>query len=698
MYQYQHAKGRLFVHQQPWMATNWNGLCMQSLLKLAGVKHGKGVESAKCTYPDGSAMTDNDADGWISNSEDVLEEIATLGVDGEDLTAIFQRKAVSVKPNTTVAVLKGLRTALKRVGALLDLEAGGPTVEEQPPEEAWTEYYDNVSGAKLDPELVKQARALEIDFMHRLQVYEEATWEEMQQDGCKPIPTRWIDVNKRGEAHPEIRSRLVAQETRKRSSGIAEGAEGIASTFAATPPLEGLRLLMSLAMSGQASLAADKQRVLGFYDISRAHFHSPARRRLYIIPPAEDTSCKTGLARLAKSMYGTRDAPQCFDSFAESVMEKLGFSIGLFSPCLYFCSDRNAACVRHGDDFILLADRSTQAWFLKAMNEHMLTKHTGTSGPRKDLGDIQEIRCLNRLIRWVQPAFKGQSDQYIEWESDPRHIEILLAALGLAESSKALSSPGVKMPKGVNETPLTQEDRELYRSCTMRLAYLALDRPELQYPSKELARSMQQPTKWDMEQLKRAARFLIGAGRLVQRFHTQEMPERLHVFVDSDHAGCLKTRKSTSCTMVFFGKHLLRSSSTTQGVIALSSGESEFYAAVKGASIGLGSVCMIRDLGVDLKKPIAECLDATAGIGIASRKGAGRIRHIHTPCLWMQRAVNEGRIELKKVPTEKNPADAGTKHVDRKVIDMMWQACGFVQLQGQSRKALKAALGNKGTA
>ena len=150
--------------------------------------------------------------------------------------------------------------------------------------------------------------------------------------------------------------------------------------------------------------------------------------------------------------------------------------------------------------------------------------------------------------------------------------------------------------------------------------------------------------------------------------------------------------------MVFFGRHLLRSSSTTQGVIALSSGESEFYSAVKGGSIGLGTVYMVRDLGIDLKRPIAECLDATAGIGIASRKGAGRIRHIHTPCLWLQRAVSDGKIELKKVPTERNPANAGTKHVERKTIGMMWCQCGFVLLEGQSRKALRAALGSLTTA
>ena len=192
---------------------------------------------------------------------------------------------------------------------------------------------------------------------------------------------------------------MVVQETKHRSN-IGKGVDSIAQTFAATPPLEAIRMLISLMMSGQVGVLAHLMRVIGFYDISRAHWHAPVRRRIYVIPPKEDTRIRTGIARLLKSMYGTRDAAQCFDAFAEQTMKVLGFQIGVYSPCIYWNKERNAVCVRHGDDFILLADRATQAWFLKAMNEHMLTKHLGTLGPRKDLADVQEIRCLNRIIRW----------------------------------------------------------------------------------------------------------------------------------------------------------------------------------------------------------------------------------------------------------------------------------------------------------
>ena len=239
----------------------------------------------------------------------------------------------------------------------------------------------------------------------------------------------------------------------------------------------------------------------------------------------------------------------------------------------------------------------------------------------------------------------------------------------------------------------------------MRLSYLALDRFELQYAAKELARAMQEPAASDFDALKRAARFLLSFPRTVQDFPRQlEVPTKITCFSDSDHAGCLKTRRSSSSVKVFYGRHLLRSSSTTQTVVALSSGESEFYAAVRAASTGIGAVSMLRDLGRDLENPVEvkvkhqdnPCLeiraDASAGIGIASRRGAGRVRHIATPTLWLQKLIQDKKAAIVKVPGDKNCADMGTKHLDASTMRRHMAACSYRFLDGQSALALKASV------
>ena len=112
----------------------------------------------------------------------------------------------------------------------------------------------------------------------------------------------------------------------------------------------------------------------------------------------------------------------------------------------------------------------------------------------------------------------------------------------------------------------------------MRIGFIAQDRIEIQYAWKEVTRHMSQPTAGGMCRLKRLGRFLKSKPRCAQVFKQQESPKFLTGRVDSDFAGCLTTRKSTSSTQLIHGNHLLRSSATTQSVQALSSGEAEFHA------------------------------------------------------------------------------------------------------------------------
>ena len=93
------------------------------------------------------------------------------------------------------------------------------------------ELFDGISGAKLDPKLVHEARAEEMSFINQLGVYRYSTDDEARAvTGKMPIGTRWVDTDK-GDRY---RSRLCAMEFRRKS---------VATVFAGTPPLESLRVL-----------------------------------------------------------------------------------------------------------------------------------------------------------------------------------------------------------------------------------------------------------------------------------------------------------------------------------------------------------------------------------------------------------------------------------------------------------------------
>ena len=131
--------------------------------------------------------------------------------------------------------------------------------------------------------------------------------------------------------------------------------------------------------------------------------------------------------------------------------------------------------------------------------------------------------------------------------------------------------------------------------------------------------------------------------------------------MDSDWAGCRRSRKSTSGGILFLGGVPVRAWSSNQNVIALSSGEAEYYAALKGASSALGFQSMLRDLGV--KTSITLYTDSSAARGIIHRAGLGKLRHLETGYLWLQSAVKAKKLQVRKVLGAENPADLLTKHL-----------------------------------
>ena len=150
-----------------------------------------------------------------------------------------------------------------------------------------------------------------------------------------------------------------------------------------------------------------------------------------------------------------------------------------------------------------------------------------------------------------------------------------MSQMGLSNESEAVSTPGV-WTTDEDGKELGAEDRPCYRSWTLRASYLSHDRCELQFAVKELARRMQQPNTWNMQDLKRLVRFLKGSPRCLVVYNRQAEQPIVDVFSDSDWAGCAKTRRSTSSSYVMRSGHLFAASATTQNVVATSSGEAEF--------------------------------------------------------------------------------------------------------------------------
>ena len=137
----------------------------------------------------------------------------------------------------------------------------------------------------------------------------------------------------------------------------------------------------------------------------------------------------------------------------------------------------------------------------------------------------------------------------------------------------------------------------------------------------------------------------------------------IECYVDSDWAGKLANRKSTSGGALVVGGACLKSWSRTQKTRALSSAEAEYYAIVSGAAEALGFQALAQDLGFDLT--IRVHTDSKGARGICCRRGLGKTRHVEVRFLWVQQALKAGRLQIAKILGTQNPVDHLTKPLGR---------------------------------
>ena len=131
---------------------------------------------------------------------------------------------------------------------------------------------------------------------------------------------------------------------------------------------------------------------------------------------------------------------------------------------------------------------------------------------------------------------------------------------------------------------MTPADATLYRRASARINYAALDRPDRSFASRVASSRMSCPHEGDDLVIKLIIRYLKGKPRVAIRYQFQGESEGITVYTDSDWAGDIATRKSTSGGVVCRGSHTIAWWCKLQSNIAPSSCEAELNAALKGDS------------------------------------------------------------------------------------------------------------------
>ena len=414
------------------------------------------------------------------------------------------------------------------------------------------------------------------------------------------------------------------------------------------------RMVVSAAATAKKGRSS-KRKLIARYDVSVAFFHAFATGKIAVIPPRDlDQSM---LWFLNKAMNGTREASKQWAKRIVEVATGCGFSEVPSVPGLFYHHEWDITMSCHGDDFLAEGEAKELDLLDEVMLSAFETKVLPRIGPPDFGGVCDKGDHLKRLIRWSEKGFT--------WESDPKYTKDLVKWAGL-EGGKGVETPtSPDTGKGCREAEehLSSEEAKDFRSWTGTAMYLSQDRPTIQYAVSDIASGMASPTVLHMLKIKRLIRYLLKYPKEVWEFHYQECPEEITVMTDSDWGADKQTRKSMSSYTEKLGSHLIDSSCARQSVVALSSGEAEYYALTRGAAAGRMTAQIWNIIGFpDI--PLVIRTDSTAAKGIANRKGVGRVKHLDLKELWVQDYVEKGYFKIVKESTKTNWADIGTKSLN----------------------------------
>lgn len=155
---------------------------------------------------------------------------------------------------------------------------------------------------------------------------------------------------------------------------------------------------------------------------------------------------------------------------------------------------------------------------------------------------------------------------------------------------------------------------------------------------------------------------------------------QLQGYFDSDLGGDLDTRRSTSAYVFKFAGAAISWASRLQKSVAHSSTEAEYMALSEGAKEMIWLQRLLSELGYKQNDYIFFCDSSNAIFMANNHSSHRRSKHIDIHQHFIRHVVEEGKLQVAKIDTKVNPADALTKSVTRAKFEFCQTSIGLVKL------------------
>lgn len=583
-------------------------------------------EEEEANLDEGGTIDENvtSGDATTSSSSDTADENTTYGIDAAT-PLVRERKAPAYLDDYTSG--EGLSEDEVQNFAL-HISADPLFYEQAVKSKKWREAMD-----------------LEIKAIEK-----NCTWKLVKAPvGAKVIGVKWVyrtKLNENGEID-KCKARLVAK-------GYAQE-KGIDydEVFAPVARWDTIRMVVALAARNGWKLYQ--------FDVKSAFLHGELTEDVYVAQPQgfEVKGEENKVYKLNKALYGLKQAPRAWFSKIEGYFIKEGFEKN--------CDDHTLFVKKREHNKILIVSLYVDDLIFTSNDLFMMQDFKSSMHTEFEMTDLGEMKYFLGV-----EVHQGVNGIYI---SQKGYAGEILKKFRLSNCNGVRNPivPGNKLSKEENGV---KANETLFKQIVGSLMYMTVTRPDIMYSVCLISRFMSNPMETHMLAAKRILRY-IQATVDFGIFYKRECRNELMAYTDSDYAGDLDDRKSTSGYVFKLSGGAVAWASKKQPIVTLSSTEAEYVAAASCACQSIWMQRILKKIGGTQTDSIKIRCDNSSTIKLAKNPVFhGRTKHIGVRFHFLRNLTRDGSIDIEYCGTNEQVADIMTKPLKLDQFEKLREALG----------------------